>query len=128
VPIVTTRDAEKRRIHVTVSDPWSAEEIAVTLEHQLTDRLWKYGTLYDVRGASVIPSEPDVLWLVKQAQQHVARHGAPGPVAVLIESSVKGKQLQQYAEYAAVQSRMQVRVFLDEAEANAWLDDTLTNE
>ena len=128
MPIVTTRDDERRRMTVTVSDPWSAEEIAVSLEHQLTDRAWKYRTLYDVRGASVIPTEPDVLWLVKQAQQHIARHGARGPVAVLIEPGVKGTQLQQYAEYAAAQSRMQLRVFLDEAEANAWLDDTVIGD
>lgn len=128
MPIVTTRDDEKRRITVIVSDPWSAEEIAVSLEHQLTDRAWKYGTLYDVRGASVIPTEPDVLWLVKQAQQHIARHGARGPVAVLIEPGVKGTQLQQYSQYAAVQSRMQLRVFVDEAEASAWLDQTVVTD
>ena len=128
MPIVTTRDDERRRITVTVSDPWSAEEIAVSLEHQLTDRAWKYGTLYDVRGASVIPAEPDVLWLVKQAQQHIARHGARGSVAVLIEPGITGTQLQQYSEYAAAQSRMLLRVFVDEAEANAWLDGTVIND
>ena len=128
MPIVTTRDDERRRISVTVSDPWSAEDIAVSLEHQLTDRAWKYATLYDVRGASVIPAEPDVLWLVQQAHQHIARHGARGPVAVLIEPGIKGTQLQQYSEYAAAQSRMLLRVFVDEAEANAWLDDTVVTD
>lgn len=88
MPIGIARDDEQRRITVTVSDPWSVEEILrFTVDRQLAEQVWTYGTLYDLRGSNWVPSEPDVLWLVKRGQQQIARHGARGPVAVLLDAN-----------------------------------------
>ncbi len=87
MPIAITRDDEQRRITVIVSDPWSVEEIAIAVDRQLAEQVWTYGTLYDLRGSNWVPSEADVLWLVKRGQQQVARHGARGAVAVLLDGN-----------------------------------------
>jgi hypothetical protein len=122
MPISITRDDERRRISVTITDPWSVEEIAVAMDRQISEGIWKYGTLYDLTGSAWVPSEPDVLWLVKRAQQQAALHGVRGAIAVLIDSSSADRALlRQYAEYGETHSHVVVRVFDDRAAADAWL-------
>lgn len=121
MPIVTTRDDEHHLLTVKLSDPWSVEEIAVSVDRQLAENTWKYDTIYDLRGTRGMPTEPDILWLVKQGDQYLALRGARGLVAVLIDRNESGKLQQQYAEYAGVQNRVALRVFDDEVEARAWL-------
>jgi len=120
VPIATTRDDEHRLLTVKLSDQWSVEEIAVSVDRQLADNTWKYDTIYDLRGTSGMPTEPDILWLVKQGDQYLALRGARGLVAVLIDRTESGKLQQQYAEYAGAQNRVALRVFDDEAAAREW--------
>jgi len=121
VPIVTTRDDEQRLLTVKVSDPWSVEEIAVAIDRQLADHTWKYDAIYDLRGTRGMPTEPDILWLVKQGDHHLALRGPRGLVAVLIDPTESGKLQQQYAEYAGAKNRVALRVFDDEAAAREWL-------
>ncbi len=121
MPIAITRDDEQRRITVIVSDPWSVEEIAIAVDRQLAEQVWTYGTLYDLRGSNWVPSEADVLWLVKRGQQQVARHGARGAVAVLLDGNNQADLLRKYAEYGAEHSHLTVGVFEDPSEARQWL-------
>ena len=121
MPIATIRDDDHHRLTLTVTDPWSAEEIANALDRQVSSELWNYATVYDLRETRFIPSEPDLLWLVKHAQQQVARHGARGPVAELIDGAGHGADLRRYAELGGVHSHVRVRVFTDVVAANAWL-------
>jgi len=121
VPIGIARDDEQRRITVTVSDPWSVEEIAIAVDRQLAEQVWNYGTLYDLRGSSWVPSEPDVMWLVKRGQQQIARHGARGPVAVLLDANNQAALLRKYAEYSGEHSHLTVGVFDEPAAASEWL-------
>ena len=121
MPIAINRDDDQRRITVTVSDPWSVEEIAIAVDRQLAEQVWTYGTLYDLRGSKWVPSEADVLWLVKRGQQQVARHGARGPVAVLLDGNSQADLLRTYAEYGAEHSHLTVGVFDDLSAAGQWL-------
>ena len=121
MPIVTTRDDEHRLLTVKLSDPWSVEEIAVSIDRQLAENTWKYDTIYDLRGTRGMPTEPDILWLVKQGDQYLALRGARGLVAVLIDRTESGKLQKQYAEYAGTRNRVALRVFDDEAAAREWL-------
>ena len=121
VPIGINRDDEQRQITVVVSDPWSVEEIAIAVDRQLAEQVWSYGTLYDLRGSNSVPSEADVLWLVKRSQQQVARHGARGPVAVLLDGNNQGPLLRTYAEYGGEHSHLTVGVFDDPDAARQWL-------
>jgi hypothetical protein len=121
VPIAISQDDEQQQMTVAVSDPWSVEEIAISIDRQLADHTWKYGTLYDLRGSGWIPSEPDVLWLVRRGQQQVARHGARGPVAVLIDASQHVDVVRKYADYSAEHGHVLVRVFDEVEVARAWL-------
>ncbi len=121
MPIAIARDDEQRQITVTVSDPWSVEEIAIAVDRQLAEQVWSYGTLYDLRGSNWVPSEADVLWLVKRGQQQVARHGARGPVAVLLDANNQAALLRKYAEYGGEHSHVTVAVFDDPAAAGPWL-------
>ena len=97
----------RRRINITITDPWSVEEIAVAMDRQISERIWKYGTLYDLTGSAWVPSEPDVLWLVKRAQQQAALHGVRGAIAVVVgRSSADTALLRQYAEYGGAHSHV----------------------
>jgi hypothetical protein len=119
--IVVTRDDDQRRVTVTVSDPWSVEEVAVVSERQVTAGTWRYGTLYDLRGSTWVPSEPDMLWLVQRGQQLAARHGARGPVAVLIDTDAPPQVAQRYAQHGRRRAEEAVQIFRIEAEALQWL-------
>lgn len=121
MPVVTHRDDARRLLTVKVSDPWSVEELAVSIDRQLAENTWKYDTIYDLRGSTHLPTEPDILWLVKQGDQFLALRGQRGLVAVLIDQTVRGRQHQQYAEYARTQNKVALRVFDDEAAAHEWL-------
>lgn len=121
MPIAINRDDEQRQITVTVSDPWSVEEIAIAVDRQLADQVWTWGTLYDLRGSNWVPSEADVLWLVRRGQQQVARHGAPGPVAVLLDGNSQADLLRNYADYGAEHSHLTLGVFDDLSAAGQWL-------
>lgn len=121
MPIAITRDDEQRRITVSVSDPWSVEEIAIAIDRQLAEQVWAYGTLYDLRGSNWVPSEADVLWLVKRGQQQIARHGARGPVALLLDANNQAALLRTYAEYGAEHSHLTIGVFDDPSAARQWL-------
>lgn len=108
---------------VTVTDPWSVEEIAVTMERQIAEHTWAYAVLYDMSRTTSIPTEPDVLWLVKRGQQQVARHGARGPIAVITSVKPEALPLQSYAMSAGEQGRMMINVFTDHAAADRWLSE-----
>ena len=124
MPIVITRNDEQRRVSVRVTDPWSVEEVAVASDRQVSQHAWRYGTLYDLRGSTWVPSEPDMAWLVKRGQQQVALHGARGAVAVLVDHATDAQLAQQYAQYAGPHGLQHVRVFTDEAAVNSWLEET----
>ena len=121
MPIAVARDDERRCITVEVTDPWSVEEIAVAIDRQIADRAWSYGTLYDLSYSTWVPSEPDVLWLVKRTQEQVALHGVRGAVALLLNTSADPRLLRHYADYGGVHTHAPVRVFGDRAAATAWL-------
>lgn len=121
MPIGVTRDDDQRRVTVTVSDPWSVEEVAVVSERQVSAGTWRYGTLYDLRGSTWVPSEPDMLWLVQRGQQLVARHGARGPVAVLIDSDAPEQVAQRYAQHGRRRDNEAVQIFRSEPDAAQWL-------
>ena len=123
VPVTATRDDERRRVIVTVTDPWSVEEIAVAMDRQLADQTWSYAVVYDVSRTEWIPTEPDVLWLVKRGQEQVARHGARGPIAVITSRRPEALPLQTYATYGGEQSRLTINVFTDPDAADRWLDE-----
>lgn len=121
MPIVVNRDDQQRRVTVTVSDPWSVEEVAIASERQIAEQTWRYGTLYDLRGSTWVPSEPDMQWLAQRGQQLAARHGARGPVAVLVDASASELLAQRYAQYGRLRGDQDaIQIFRNEADALRW--------
>lgn len=119
MPIAMTRDDEQRRVTVTVSDPWSVEEVVVAGDRQIAGGAWRHGTLYDLHGSTWVPSEPDLLWLVKRGHQQVALHGARGPVAIVVDGTTSPHLVQCYVQYGG--GTDVVRVFETSAAAAGWL-------
>lgn len=122
MPIATTRDDEQHRVTVTVSDPWSVEEIAVVSDRQVSQQTWRYGTLYDLRGSTWVPSEPDLAWLADRGHHLVALHGARGPVAIVVDQDAPPHVAQRYAQYGTGTAVLETaRIFVDADEAIRWL-------
>ncbi|MFT3828029.1 MAG: hypothetical protein QM731_29190 [Chitinophagaceae bacterium] len=113
------QDAEQRRVTVTVSDPWSVEEIVVAGDRQIAKGIWRYGAVYDLRGSTWVPSEPDLLWLVTRGHQQVALHGARGPVAIVVDATASSQLVQCYVEYGGGADA--ARVFESDVAAADWL-------
>lgn len=122
MPIVVNRDDERRRVTVAVSDPWSVEEVAVVSERQVAEQTWRYGTLYDLRGSTWVPSEPDMQWLAQRGQQLATRHGARGPVAVLVDADASEQLAQRYAQYGRLRGGNDpIQIFRSASDAAEWL-------
>lgn len=123
MPVTATRDDEQRRVDVTVTDPWSVEEIALIVDRQVTDGTWGYPVIYDLRLSAWVPTEPDVQWLVRRGQQQAARHGPRGRVAVVLAPERQGGPLAAYAAQADGVGGLSVRVFVDRDSAERWVAD-----
>ena len=58
MPIVYQRDDQRRLITVTVTEPWSVDDILGVIDRQAGEDTWEYALLYDLR--SVTEISPDV--------------------------------------------------------------------
>jgi hypothetical protein len=84
MPFQYVRDAAKRRITLTVSDPLTVAERIAAVEHQLADDAWTYGLLIDARRmASFTPQLADMKAAALRLAELVAAHGPRGPVALV---------------------------------------------
>lgn len=124
VPVTAERDDQRRRVVVTITDPWSVEEVAVTMDRQVSDQTWPWSVLYDLQRSSWLPNEADLLWLVKRGQQQVVRHGPRGPVAVVMGTRPGADAtLQKYADYSELRMEVTIALFQDAVAAHHWLDE-----
>jgi hypothetical protein len=116
MPLVFERDDERRRITVTLTGPVLLAELNANLERLAADGVWDYAVLYDGRMATTALSVDETRRLVQVVRELTARHGARGPVA-LVMATEAARMYSMLAEGAGLTSE----VFHDFVAAEAWL-------
>jgi hypothetical protein len=62
MPFTYERDDERRLVTVTVTDPYSEDDIFAVVERQAADGVWEYALLYDLRAvAELITLDPAIV-------------------------------------------------------------------
>lgn len=64
MPITYERDDQRRLITVTVTDPYSIDDIVGAIGRQAAEDTWGYAAFYDLRVVSRPPREPDLQQIV----------------------------------------------------------------
>ena len=119
MPIDYQRDDQRRLITVTLTDPFTLDELLRQTDRQWAEHAWEYAVLYDTRAVSSATPPVELQQLVEHTL--VVGAGQPrGPIGVAIpprpEVLRRGLQL---AELAG--PRREIEILLNEAQVNAWL-------
>ena len=82
MPIIYERDDDRRLIRLTVTEPYSVDDILAVIDRQMAEDTWGYATLYDWRAVTRLPAEAEV----RQAAERVQTVGGGrerGPVGII---------------------------------------------
>jgi hypothetical protein len=83
MPIDYYRDERRRLITVTLTDPFSYEELASQTDRQWADRAWDYAILYDSRATRALRPPEEIQQLIAHTRS-VGGDRPRGPVGVAI--------------------------------------------
>lgn len=120
MPLHYVQDDAQRRIRVTVTEPFTVADLIGSVERQLADGAWRYGTLVDARAPSVAFSGSDLQLLASRVSELVAAHGPRGPVAVVARDPRTISSAQRHVFSAG--KIYSIDVFWDLEEGQRWLD------
>jgi hypothetical protein len=60
MPLTYERDDHRQLITITVTEPYSVDDIAGAIDRQAAEDTWGYPMLYDLRGVTQVSSEADL--------------------------------------------------------------------
>ena len=83
VPIAYERDDERRLITVTVTEPYSVDDILGVIDRQAAEDTWWYAMLYDLRGVTHASTEADLQRLADRVKI-VGGGRTRGPVGIAV--------------------------------------------
>jgi hypothetical protein len=119
MPIMYLSDDTRRLITVTVTEPYSVDDILSAIDRQASEGKWEYAILYDQRGLTAAFADIDL----EQIAEHVraVRLGRPrGPVGLAIrphpQSFLVGLTYSKLTK-----EFMDVEVLLNEVQLESWL-------
>ncbi len=115
------RDDVRRRIVVTITGEAHTADVLGVIERQVADNAWRYAMLYDSREDTSAPSSGDLRAVVDVVGRHIAQLGPRGPVAIVTSHPMNYGMARMYATFGEP-VRLNVEVFRDIADAEAWLD------
>jgi hypothetical protein len=119
MPIDYQRDDRRRLITVTLTEPFSIDEILSQTDRQWAENTWEYAVLYDSRATRQVAPGSDLQRIVAHTQT-VGGGRLRGPVGVAIPPRPEilrgGLQL---AELSG--PRRDVEILLNEEQLEAWL-------
>jgi hypothetical protein len=123
MPIQYQLDDTKRRIRLTLTDPVTVADFLASVERQLADGTWSYGTLIDARIPFTAPRASDMRKFVASVLELIQTHGPRGPVAVVTRESGAISSSQMYNVFGG--KTESIEVFWDLDDAQQWLDKKL---
>jgi hypothetical protein len=123
MPVQYVRDDTKRRIRVVLTEPVTAADFLVSVEQQLSEGAWQYGTLIDARTPFVAPRPSEMRAFASAVHELITAHGPRGPVAVVAKDASAIASAQLYLFFGGRTESLEV--FWDLADAEHWLDDRM---
>jgi hypothetical protein len=83
MPTTCGRDDQRRLITVTVTEPYSADEIISAIDRQAAEDAWGYAMFYDLRSGALMATESDLEQLAVRVKVVASGHER-GPVGLAI--------------------------------------------
>jgi hypothetical protein len=119
MPIEYQRDDRRHLITVTVTEPFSFDELVDQTDRQWTEHTWEYAILYDVR-ATVHDAPADELQQLTDRVRVIGAGHPRGPMGMVIPARPErfrgGLQLARLSA-----GLMEVEILLNRAQVEAWL-------
>jgi hypothetical protein len=119
MPIVYERDDQRRLITVTVTEPYSVDDVLSVIDRQAVEDTWGHAMLYDLRELTDAWTEADLQRMAERVK--VLGGGRErGPVGIAIRA--RPALFLVFLVYAKLTSElMTVEVLLSAAQRDAWL-------
>ena len=125
MPISYERRDDQRLVVLKVEGPYDSNEFVEVMRRHEMEGAWAFGTLWDLRHMSGRPTTSD-LWSFSSAYAHDPQGSSRerGPIAVVTTDDEMYRSACLYAVMA--QPRLQIDVFQQMDEAEAWLASRLS--
>jgi hypothetical protein len=119
MPSAYERDDQRRLITVTVTEPYSVDDILSAIDRQAAEDTWEYAVLYDLRSVTHASTEADLQQIADRVRV-VGGGRERGPVGIAIRA--RPELFLVFLVYATLTKElMTVEVLLTAAQRVAWL-------
>jgi hypothetical protein len=119
MPIAYQRDDQRRLIAVTVSEPYSVDDILSAIDRQAAEDTWGYALLYDLRAVTFASTEADLQQIADRVKV-VADGRERGPVGMAV--GARPEMFRMGLRYTELTRKlMNVEVLLTTAQLEGWM-------
>jgi hypothetical protein len=119
MPIEYQRDDRRRLITVTLTEPYSFDELLSQTDRQWAEHTWEYAVLYDGRTTAYVPPASELQQLVDH-RYVVGGEDPRGPVGVAIPR--RGEMLRGGMQLAKLSGPLRdLEILLTDEQLEAWL-------
>jgi hypothetical protein len=119
MPITYVRDDQRRLITVTVTEPYSVDDIRNAIDRQAADDAWGYAMFYDLRAVTLVWTEA-ALQQIADRVKVLGGGRERGPVGMAVGPG--SEQFRMGLMYTRLTGRLEtVEVLLTEAQRDDWL-------
>ena len=119
MPIDCQRDDRRRLMTITLTEPFSFDDLLDQVDRQWADDAWDYAVLYDGRANEYVRPASELERLVDHVQ--VVGRGRPrGPVGIVIPP--RSEMIQRGIQFAARLRRPRnVEILLNQTQVDEWI-------
>jgi hypothetical protein len=119
MPIAYERDDQRRLITVTVTEPYSVDDILGVIDRQAAEDTWGYAMLYDLRAVTLASTEADLQEIANRVKV-VGGGRERGPVGMAV--GTRPEMFRMGLRYAELTRKLiNVEVLLTSAQLDGWL-------
>jgi hypothetical protein len=123
MPMTYERDDARRLITVTVTEPYTVEEICGAIDRQAAENTWDYAMLYDLRSGAHIATEADLQQLAVRAKvAGGGRERGPVGLAIAAQFAIAAQSRWGLLYTEPIRQLVSVEVLLTAAQLDGWLD------
>ena len=119
MPIAYERDDQRRLITVTVTEPYSVDDILSAIDRQAAEDTWGYAMLYDLRAVTFASTEADLQRMADRVKA-VGGGRERGPVGAAV--GARPEMFRMGLRYTELTRKlMNVEVLLTSTQIEGWM-------
>ena len=116
------KDETARRVTFTVVGDLTLKDLTEAADRQAAEDAWSYALLLDASGRTgATVSAPAVRMFAEYTTKLSARHGPPGPFAVVVHDDVGYRMGRMFEVLSGSQTERLIKICRSLEEAQAWL-------